>query len=245
MTPADSPENTAPADSARPANRQDVWNERYSGTDRVWSAGPNQDVEAIVADLPPGTAVDLGAGEGRHAIWLAERGWQVTAVDFAQTGLERGEREAEERGLTDRIDWVAADVTTWTPPGGAYDLVLVAFLHLPEDVFARAADWVAPGGHLVVVGHALRNLTEGHGGPQDPALLHTPEQLREKAAGLDILRCEEVERITAGGDRAIDVVLVAVRRCRGPAAGSSTRRTRPAPAGRARRRGPRRRSGSR
>ena len=82
---------------------------------------------------------------------------------------------------------------------------------LPEDVFGRAATWVAPGGHLVVVGHALRNLTDGVGGPQDPAILNTPEQLREKARGLEILRCEEVERTTADGATAIDVVLVARR----------------------------------
>lgn len=192
-------------------SRKDIWNDRYAGADRVWSAGPNQHVEAIVAEFTPGTAVDLGAGEGRHAIWLADRGWHVTAVDFAESGLERGWREAEERELTDRIDWVAADVTTWTPPVHAYDLVLVAFLHLSEDVFSRAAGWVAPDGHLVVVGHAMRNLTEGSGGPQDPALLHTPDQLRDKAAGLEILRCEEVDRITSSGERAIDVVLVARR----------------------------------
>ncbi|HHU10766.1 MAG TPA: class I SAM-dependent methyltransferase [Intrasporangiaceae bacterium] len=198
-------------DSPSEQSRKDIWNERYAGAERVWSAGPNQDVEAIVSEFTPGTAVDLGAGEGRHAIWLADRGWHVSAVDFAEAGLERGWREAEERGLTERIDWIAADVTTWTPPVHAYDLVLIAFLHLPEDVFSNAASWVAPGGHLVVVGHALRNLTEGHGGPQDPALLHTPDQLREKAAGLKVLRCEEVDRITTSGERAIDVVLVATK----------------------------------
>ena len=93
--------------------------------------------------------------------------------------------------------------------------MLVAYLHLPQDVFGRAATWVAPGGHLVVVGHALRNLTDGVGGPQDPAILNTPEQLREKARGLQILRCEEVERTTADGATAIDVVLVARRSARG------------------------------
>ena len=190
-----------------------MWNERYSASERVWSSGPNEHVAEIVAPLAPGAAVDLGAGEGRHSIWLAERGWQVTAVDFAEVGLERGRREAAERTVGDRISWVPADVTTWAPPAGRLlDLVLVAYLHLPEDVFREAASWVAPGGHLVVVGHALRNLTDGVGGPQDPALLHTPDQLQEKAAGLDILRCEEVERTTDGGALAIDVVLVARRR---------------------------------
>ena len=210
----DPPKAAAPVPAP---SRRDIWNERYSGADRVWSATPNKDVAAIVADLPPGRALDLGAGEGRHAIWLAERGWTVTAVDFADAGLDRGRREATERdGLDQAITWVAADVTEWQPEAdekasGAYDLVLIAFLHVPEDVFARAGEWLAPGGHLVVVGHALRNLTDGHGGPQDPALLHSPDQLRRKAAGLRVVRAEEVERVTDTGERAIDVVLVATR----------------------------------
>ena len=196
----------------KPGNRKQLWDERYSAPERVWSSGPNEHVAGIVAPFAPGTAVDLGAGEGRHAIWLAERGWQVTAVDFSDVGLDRGRREAAERSVHGLISWVPADVTTWAPPGGnTFDLVLVAYLHLPEDVFTAAASWVAPGGHLVVVGHALRNLTDGVGGPQDPALLHSPEQLRGKAAGLDILRCEEVERATDTGGLAIDVVLVARR----------------------------------
>lgn len=201
---------TGDVSADKPGNRKQVWDERYSAAERVWSAEPNALVAEIVGPLTPGTAVDLGAGEGRHAIWLAERGWQVTAVDFSEVGLDRGRREAAERSVPDHITWVPADVTTWTPPGGhRFDLVLVAYLHLPEDVFTAAASWVASGGHLVVVGHALRNLTDGVGGPQDPALLHDPEHLRAKAAGLDVLRCEEVERTTGDGGTAIDVVLVA------------------------------------
>lgn len=187
-----------------------MWNERYSAKDRVWSATPNRDVEAILSPLDPGTAVDLGAGEGRHAIWLASRGWQVTAVDYAAAGLARGQREAAEQGLREHIAWEGADVTTWEPTQ-TFDLVLIAFLHIPEDVFARAASWLNPGGHLVMVGHALRNLTEGSGGPQDESLLHTPEQASSKAeaADLQIVRLEEVERTTDSGATAIDLVLVA------------------------------------
>lgn len=186
-----------------------MWDERYAAAERVWSAGPNREVERIVAGWVPGRALDLGAGEGRHALWLAEKGWQVTAVDFSAVGIDRGRREAESRGLA--VDWVVDDVTTWRPPEGtSFDLALVAYLHVPEDVFSRLGRWLAPGGALVVVGHALRNLTEGVGGPQDPALLHTTEQLRAAARDLDIERCEEVLRSTDAGD-AIDVVLVARR----------------------------------
>lgn len=187
-------------------DRRAMWDERYSG-DRVWSEGPNDEVDRIVGDWPPGRALDLAAGEGRHAVWLAGLGWTVTAVDFSAVGIARGRAAAEERGLT--IDWVVADATEWSPPAGTrYDLILAAYFHLPEDGFSRTTAWLAPGGAFVVVGHALRNLTEGVGGPQDPALLHTPEQLAAAARGLTIERCAEYVRPTADGD-AIDIALVA------------------------------------
>ena len=186
-----------------------MWDERYAASERVWSAGPNREVAAVIGDWPPGRALDLGAGEGRHALWLAERGWQVTAVDFSAVGIDRGREEARRRGL--EVDWVVADVTAWEPPPGTtFDLALVAYLHVPQDVSSRLGQWLSPGGALVVVGHALRNLTEGVGGPQDPSILHTTEQLRASARGLDVERCEEVLRPTEAGD-AIDVVLVARR----------------------------------
>lgn len=186
-----------------------MWDERYAAADRVWSEGPNAEVERIVGTWPPGRALDLGAGEGRHAIWLAEKRWRVTAVDFSAVGLAKGEKEATARGL--HIDWVVADARSWVPSGGGgFDLVLVSYLHLPQDVVARTTGWLAPGGALVVVGHALRNLTEGVGGPSDPSLLYTVEGLRASADGLVVERCEEVLRPTEAGD-AIDVVLVARR----------------------------------
>jgi len=190
-------------------DRQRMWDERYAASDRVWSDGPNAEVERIVSPWPPGRALDLGAGEGRHAIWLASLGWRVTAVDFSAVGLGKGEAEATRRGLA--VDWAVADARSWQPsPGVLYDLVLVAYLHLPEDVLGRCRRWLAPGGALVVVGHALRNLTEGVGGPQDPALLHTLDQLRAASEDLQVERCEELVRHTEGGD-AIDAVLVARR----------------------------------
>lgn len=195
-------------------DRQRRWDERYASSDQVWSTGPNAEVERILGNLAPGAAVDLGAGEGRHAIWLASLGWRVTAVDFSSVGVGKGHAEAERRGLA--IDWVVADVRSWRPrPGATYDLVLAAYLHLPEEVLSNTTRWLAPGGALVVVGHALRNLTEGVGGPSDPTLLHTPTALRAAAGDLTVERCEELLRPTDDGD-AIDVVLVARRPAGGP-----------------------------
>jgi SAM-dependent methyltransferase len=183
------------------------WDERYAATDRLWSRDPNGTVAEVVGPMTPGRALDLGAGEGRHAIWLAGLGWQVTAVDFSAVGLER----ARSRSAGDAVDWIVDDVRTWQPPPSiAYDLVLVAYLHLADDVLARVGGWIAPGGALVVVGHALRNLTDGVGGPRDPRLLHTEEQLRGAAAALRIERLAEVLRPTGDGD-AIDLLLVARR----------------------------------
>ena len=183
------------------------WDQRYAETDRLWSGEPNATVAELVGPMRPGRALDLGAGEGRHAVWLAGRGWQVTAVDFSGVGLERGRRAPG----GDAVEWIVDDVRTWQPPPGTtYDLVLVAHLHLADDVFGRIGEWIAPGGALVVVGHARRNLADGVGGPQDPRLLHTEDQLRRAAAGLKIEQLREVLRDTDAGT-AIDLALVARR----------------------------------
>lgn len=185
------------------------WDSRYAGSERVWSAAPNAWVARAIRGWFTGRALDLGAGEGRHAVWLAALGWQVTAVDFSAVGIERGRHGAQEVGVD--VDWVVADVRTWEPPAGAtFDLVLVAFLHLEDDVIARARGWLAPGGALVVLGHALRNLTEGVGGPQDARLLHTEGEYRAASEGLAVEHLGEVIRHLPEGD-AIDLGLVARR----------------------------------
>jgi SAM-dependent methyltransferase len=187
----------------------ETWDARYAAADRVWSAEPNHWVVSLCSELSPGTALDLGAGEGRNALWLAERGWRVTAVDFSSVALERGRASAGGA----RVDWQVADVTTYNPDTGV-DLVVVCYLQLPRavmsGVLARAASWVRPGGHLVVVGHAVRNLSEGVGGPQDADRLQDAEMYAEAAAGLVVERLEEVDRVLPEGV-AIDVVLRARR----------------------------------
>lgn len=154
----------------------DGWDERYAATDLVWSAEPNQFVAAECADLPPGRAVDLAAGEGRNAIWLARRGWTVTAVDFSQVALDKGARLAGDTPVT----WVRADVTAWASREPV-DLVVVAYLQLPAAGRRRsvraAYDALRPGGTLLWVAHDSTNLTEGTGGPQDPTVLMTADDV--------------------------------------------------------------------
>ena len=105
------------------------WDERYAGEELLWRAEPNRFLVSETADLRPGRALDLACGEGRNAIWLAERGWHATGVDFSAAGLAKARRRAAERGVD--VEWVEADVREWRPPG-PYDLVIVFYVQLPE-----------------------------------------------------------------------------------------------------------------
>jgi SAM-dependent methyltransferase len=139
---------------------EQYWEERYRDGGRIWSGQPNALLVREVASLPPGTALDLGCGEGADAVWLAARGWQVTAVDVSATALRRGSEHAQDAGVAERIRWERHDLSR-SFPGGSFDLVSAQFLHSPvaaegerEAVLRRAAAAVAPGGVLLVAGHA-------------------------------------------------------------------------------------------
>jgi len=198
------------------------WDRRYASKDLVWGSAPNRWVEAGCADLPAGRALDLACGEGRNARWLAGRGWQVTAVDFSQVALDRGARLAEQDpgDRAARIEWVRADATTYAPTPAGYDLVVMAYLQLQAAARAltvrAAAAAVAPGGRLLVVAHDSTNLTQGVGGPQDPAVLYTAADLVADldGTGLDVRTAQVVRRPVATDDgerEAVDALLVATR----------------------------------
>jgi SAM-dependent methyltransferase len=176
-----------------------AWDERYAASGLVWSSGPNQFVEAELAELPPGRALDLGCGEGRNALWLADHGWHVTAMDFSPVGVAKG------RELSDRVEWVVGDALD-APLPSDLDLVLVAYLQLPAAertaVLRRAHTALAPGGTLLVVAHDSTNLSEGSGGPRDPAVLFTAEDvLRDlEDLGVVVVRAERVARTVASVD---------------------------------------------
>jgi SAM-dependent methyltransferase len=180
------------------------WDARYAASDLVWSAEPNRFVEAETADLPPGRVLDLAAGEGRNAIWLAENGWTATAVDFSRVALQKAAHLAVARGVV--LEIVEADVTTYEPEPAAYDLVLIAYLQ------TDAA--------LLLVCHDRTNLDGGYGGPQDATVLTTPDELAADLGAWDDVELEKAVRVertveTPDGPRtAIDHVVRARRLAR-------------------------------
>ena len=188
-----------------------MWDQRYEAAELVWSAEPNLFLPPLIAALEPGAALDVACGEGRNAIWLARQGWEVTAVDFSPVGIEKAWQLSD----GDDVEWVVADATIYEP-SKQFDLVVVFYLHvLPEDlaaVMATASDALMPGGTLFAVGHALRNLTDGHGGPQYPEILWDEGTLAPMVEDLDIMELGERVRPIADTDTtAIDLVLHAVK----------------------------------
>ncbi|MFC4004050.1 class I SAM-dependent methyltransferase [Prauserella oleivorans] len=189
-----------------------AWDRRYTGAEFEWTTEPNRFVVEQTTGLTPGRALDLGTGEGRNAVWLAEQGWTVSGVDFSTVGLDKARRLAHARDV--RVDWTLADVRDYQPEPSAFALVLVAYLHLPSAelprVLDRAASAVATKGTLLVIGHDLTNLTAGVGGPPDPDVLYTPEGIVAALPALRIERAERLRRPLQQGE-AIDTLVRATR----------------------------------
>lgn len=197
------------------------WNARYSGSELVWGAEPNRFVASELGSLRPGRALDVACGEGRNAVWLASLGWEAVGVDFSKAGLDRASALAEKAGVAGKVEWVVADVVADPLPEGPFDAVVIAYLQVPSGdrrtVVRKAAQVLAPGGVLVVVGHDSTNLAEGIGGPRDAQVLFTPGDLvadLDGLAGVTVDKAEQVRRpvTTEDGERqAIDALLVGRR----------------------------------
>jgi SAM-dependent methyltransferase len=193
------------------------WDDRHKAGD-FEGQGPNPTLVAGVAGLHPGTALELAAGSGTNAVWLAGQGWRTTAVDWSPVGLANGRQKADAAGV--EVEWLERDLFAWAPPARSFDLVVVVYLHLPPEerspVYARAAAAVAPGGRLLIVGHDRLHAIEGEGGSPDPDRLFTAEEIAAELTAQDpellVERAEVVRRVAPPGRGPIDSLLVVRRR---------------------------------
>jgi SAM-dependent methyltransferase len=178
------------------------WDTKYSERKALWSGHANPVLRDVAARLEPGTALDVGCGEGGDAVWLAERGWTVVGIDLSAVALERGAVAAAERGVGERCTWVAGDVTlgnvaTGIRTDGGFDLVTSHYLQEPPEV--RAAAWLAeaqltaPGGVLLIVGHHPQDEFPAGRGPRDPFVLFAPDEVAGALSAVPGLKVETRE----------------------------------------------------
>jgi SAM-dependent methyltransferase len=196
------------------------WDERHRSGD-FEGEGPNPTLVLGTAGLLPGTALELAAGSGTNAVWLAGQGWRTTAVDWSPVGLANGRAKAEaatagKPAVWVDVEWLERDLFTWSPAVRSFDLVVIVYLHLPPEergpVYAAAAAAVAPGGRLLIVGHDRINATEGEGGPPDTVRLFTADEIADELLAVDptlvVERSETVRRVPPPGRAPIDSLLV-------------------------------------
>ena len=182
------------------------WNRRWEERGFHCADDPVGVLAGQLDSLEPGRALDLGCGSGRTALWLADRGWRVTAVDFSEAALSIARQQGR------NVDWVLADVREYEPETGVFDLALVLYMHLPPDerraLLGRAAKALAPGGILAVLGHDVENIGTGAPGPSNPDVLYTPGTVVAELQGLAVERAERLTR-PAGEATAVDTLVVA------------------------------------
>lgn len=199
----------------------DFWERLWAKTlrehpDKVSSRPPNAHLVAEVAKLRPGRALDAGCGHGAESLWLAARGWTVTAVDFSPSALAHGRSLAEALGpeVAGRVTWVEGDLGSWAPPPGRFDLVVCLYVHVAgsvQELVRRLASGLAPGGTLLLVGH--RPVDPNTGAPT-PAAGQTQVSVEEAVAALEPDEWEWVvaeDRPRTQVGSGVDAVLVARR----------------------------------
>jgi SAM-dependent methyltransferase len=206
------------------------WDERYRSAEQMWSGRPNAALVAEATGLEPGRALDVGCGEGADAVWLARRGWQVTALDVSQVAIQRGEHHARQAGV--EVTWVPTGLVEAGLPAGAFDLVSALYPALRKTPDARAertlVDLVAPGGTLLVVHHAF-DPQHRFDDDDDPAMYVFPADV---AAALGVGWTVEVDerrpRTISGGAGAHHVEDLVLRAPAGQRAGLTRRGPSPA-----------------
>lgn len=203
---------------------EEFWDEKFGVDEFRYGTRPNAFIETQAPKLLEESArvLCLGAGEGRNAVWLAEQGYRVTAVDQSGVGLAKLDHLAAERGTS--VETVKSAIEEWTPPAGGFDAAVMTFFHLPGQVRRKAHDKVidalAAGGVVIMEAFTprQRQLDRTSGGPPDIALMYTPELLRQDFAALSIehLAEETVELDEGPGHRGpAEVVRLVARKSQG------------------------------
>jgi SAM-dependent methyltransferase len=201
--------NTTRHDGAKEMFEPASWDERYGGEEQIWSGNPNAQLVAEVSALSPGRALDVGCGEGGDVIWLAGHGWTVTGADFSANGLARAARHAEQAGVSDRVDWWQVDARTFDAGARSFDLVTTHFLHPPDggmvDVVRRLSEAVAPGGHLLVVGHAPSDRFPNMDESKRRAMFLAGELVPGLPEGFEPLVVQQRPRTVTRGDQTVEI----------------------------------------
>ena len=200
------------------------WDGRYSARPLVWSAGPNATVVEHLTGVPPGRALDLGCGGGRNALWLAEKDWRVTGVDFSSVAITKARQIADRRGL--EVDWINEDLDDFRPVLDHFELVLACFVHTSSAQrkvwLARATNAVCAGGTLLYLGHDPRNPAKGFGGPKDLDVLPSASDLAALLVEFEVEVATTIRRPIGketghgkpdANGTALDTLVKAVKRC--------------------------------
>ncbi|SEE97013.1 class I SAM-dependent methyltransferase [Ruania alba] len=186
-----------------------AWEQRYAGDGAHWSGNPNTQLVAEASAFPPGTALDVGCGEGGDVIWLAQQGWQATGADFSANGLARAAQHAQDAGVGQRVDFWQVDARTFDPEGRQFDLVTTHYLHPPDGgmvaVMGRLAGAVAPGGHLLIVGHAPSEGHQAATNAHQQAMFLAADLLPGVPAGFDVLVAEQRPRTVVREGRTVEI----------------------------------------
>lgn len=173
-----------------------MWDEKYSAEHYVYGKEPNRFLADYAVELPPGDVLCLAEGEGRNAVFLAELGFHVTAVDQSCVGIQKAQRLAAEKGV--QIETVCADLAEYDLGEDRWDAIVSIFGHLPpavrQQVFRSLHQALKPGGVLLLEAYTPDQLGRGTGGPKSADLMLTAETLRAEIPGLDLLYLEELER---------------------------------------------------
>jgi SAM-dependent methyltransferase len=166
------------------------WDSKYSAEEYVYTKDVNRFVKESLSDLAPGKMIDLAGGEGRNTVFFAENGWQAENIDLSSVGLEKCQRLAAERGVSENVFTTQASALEFESKLAPVDLGLCAYLQIPhqdlEVALTRLVENIKPGGVFFGVWHALENLKDGFGGPQDPAVLPSTESMTKLLTSLPL-----------------------------------------------------------